>query len=267
MAAPITNERNETLGAVLVFHDIIERRQMESQLLQMQKMEAVGQLAAGVAHNFNNILTAVIGYASMVIEALPPDHPAIADLIGIQGAVQRATKLTGELLTFSRRRPTQPVPLDLNKLIMELHNLLRHLLPRNIKLEFSLQPDLGWTEADSAQLEQVLVNLALNARDVTTANFVLEPGTARPHPELKPGNYLVLSLSDTGVGMTEAVKAHIFEPFFTTKEVGRGTGLGLATCLGIIKQHDGYITVDSQPGQGATFKIYLPQTEAEAPSI
>jgi PAS domain S-box-containing protein len=261
---------------VLNFRDITESRQLEEQVRQAQKMEAIGQLAGGVAHDFNNLLTVITGRAEILRRRLAPGDPARRDADLISETAARAAKLTEQLLAFGRKQRLQPKALDLNAVVREVAPMLRGLVGDQIELALALNPDLGTVRADPGQLEQVLVNLAVNARDamphggrftLETAN--LERGnafTAR-HSGARRGPHVCLSVRDTGVGMDERTLAHIFEPFFTTKELGKGTGLGLSTVYGIVKQHDGYIEVDSAPGRGATFTIYLPRVEGVAECV
>jgi two-component system cell cycle sensor histidine kinase/response regulator CckA len=249
------------------------RNELEQQFRQVQKMEAIGRLAGGVAHDFNNLLTAIMGYTAMAADTLPPDHAAHPDLEGIQKTAQRAANLTRQLLAFARRQIIEPRVLNLNDLILNVEKMLRRLISEDIKLTTLLAPDLAPLKADPGQLEQVLLNLVVNARDampnggeliIETANVSLDQDYARRHAEVTPGEYVLLAVSDTGVGMTEEVKARLFEPFFTTKEIGKGSGLGLATCFGIVKQNEGHIRAYSELGVGTTFKIYLPQVEGVA---
>lgn len=244
------------------------RSNLEDQLRQAQKMESIGRLAGGVAHDFNNQLTAMIGYTNLALRRLPEDNPARHDLQIILEAAERASHLTRQLLAFARRQPIEPVPLRLNDLILNVSKMLRRLIGENIELTFKPSPDLGQIRIDPGQLEQILFNLAVNARDampnggkltITTSNLILDSRYTDQQFYIKPGQYICLKFSDTGMGMTEEIKAKIFEPFFTTKPIGKGTGLGLATCFGIVKQNNGYITVDSQLGQGTTFTIGLPR--------
>ena len=258
---------------VIVSRDITERRQLEAQLFQMQKLEAIGQLASSVAHDFNNLLVVISSCAELVGAALASDNPAQHDLNEIQRAAQRATGLTRQLLTFARRQASEPMPLNLNELIRELDRMLHRLIREDIHLVSDLAPELWPIWADPGQIEQVIVNLAVNARDampqggrltITTANIVLDATTTAPSVALTSGSYVLLSVADNGVGMSEEVQRHAFEPFFTTKGPGQGTGLGLATCYGIVKQHNGSLGLSSEVGQGTTVYVYLPCAQEAA---
>jgi PAS domain S-box-containing protein len=258
---------------VLVGHDVTERRLLEEQLLKTQRMEAIGQLAGGIAHDFNNLLVVISGAADLAIEALALDDPAQTDLHAIQKAAGRAANLTRQLLTFARRQVSAPQILNLNDLILDIDKLLRRLLPEHIALATAPATELWPVRADPSQIEQVIVNLAVNARDamphggaltIATANIVLAREYARTHLALAPGPYVMLAVTDTGVGMSEDVLRHAFEPFFTTKEPGQGTGLGLATCYGVINQHGGSIQIYSETGHGTSVKVYLPRTGRDA---
>jgi PAS domain S-box-containing protein len=258
----------------VIIRDITERRNLEAQLRQAQKMESIGRLAGGIAHDFNNVLTAIGGYAALALDQTPPTSPLHADLEEIARATERASSLTRQLLSFSRKQIFRPQVIDVNTLIRSLENMLHRLIGSNILLDLRLAPDLMPVRADSGQIEQLLVNLVVNARDampqggrleIATANQTVTSAEARPFAGLTPGRYAMITVTDTGVGMSDEVRQHLFEPFFTTKEPGRGTGLGLATCYGIVRQHSGYITCCSEPGQGTAFMIYLPEAN-EAPA-
>ncbi len=247
-----------------------QRASLEAQLLQAQRLESIGRLAGGVAHDFNNLLTVINGYADMARLDLGPGHAAAADLREIRAAGDRAASLTQQLLAFSRRQLLQPRVLVLNQLIAEVNRLLQRVLGEDIELVTRLDPALGAIKADPGQMEQVIMNLAVNARDampqggvlvLETSNLILDRQYADEHMSLPEGSYVLLTASDTGVGMDAAVLPHIFEPFFTTKETGKGTGLGLSTVYGIVKQSGGWIWVYSEPGHGTAFKIYLPRVD------
>ena len=255
--------------------DVSDQRNLEEQFRQAQKMEAVGQLAGGIAHDFNNLLTAILGNTQLLLRDLPPGDAMRGDVEEIRKASERAASLTRQLLAYSRRQMLQPEVLDLNVVVAEMDKMLRRLIGEHIALVTVLSPDLGRVRADPNQIEQVLVNLAVNARDamanvgggkltIETANVDLDEAFAQAHLGSVPGPFSMIAVSDTGSGMDATVRAHLFEPFFTTKEVGKGTGLGLATVYGIVKQSDGYISVHSEPGRGSSFKIYLPRIATPA---
>lgn len=247
-----------------------ERQKLELQLRQAQKLEAVGLLAGGIAHDFNNRLTVILGNAQLVLDALNPSDALYELLISIEGAAKGAAALTRQLLMFSCRQILQPELLDLNKLITNFAKMLGRVIGEATELQLDLAPGAGAVCADPNALEQVLMNLALNARDampeggtlrMATATVQVDEAYCRVHPQAKVGNYVQLTVSDTGVGMDEVVKERLFEPFFTTKEPGKGTGLGLSMVYGIVSQHDGWIEVESAVGDGATFQIYLPAAQ------
>ena len=258
-------------GVVINARDVTERRSLERQLLQSQKMEAVGRLAGGVAHDFNNLLTAILGYAGLLLDGLPTLSPLRPDLDEIRNAANRAAGLTRQLLAFSRKQVLELRVLDVNQLVGEMDRLLRRLLGEDIDVATKLDGAVGAVRGDASQLEQVIVNLAVNARDampaggkltIETRNVELDDQYARAHVPVPPGAYVLIAVSDTGTGMSPETLSHVFEPFFTTKEVGKGTGLGLATVYGIVKQSGGYVWCYSEPGQGTTFKVYLPRIDA-----
>ncbi len=242
-------------------------RKSEAQLRHAQKMEAVGRLAAGVAHDFNNLLTAIIGYTQLMQRRFTPDHPAMQDAEEVLGAAERAASLTRQLLIFSRQQVLAPRVLDLNSIVTNMDRMLRRLIGADIDLRTVPAGDLGRIKADPGQIEQVLVNLVVNARDampsggsltIETGNVELDDPYARDHPSARPGRHVVLAVSDSGCGMDPETQARIFEPFFTTKEVGKGTGLGLSTVHGIVQQGGGHIELYSEVGVGSVFKVYLP---------
>jgi signal transduction histidine kinase len=245
-----------------------KHKRLEQQLVEVQKMEVIGQLAAGVAHDFNNILSVIIGYSDLVTPELRPDGPAQNYVEEIRQAAERAAVLTRQLLIFSRKQTVQPKVLDLNEIVNGMDKMLRRLIGENIELNIVLGKQIGRMKADGGQVGQVLMNLVVNARDampnggkllIETQNATLDENYARIHKDVISGDYVMLAVSDTGTGMTDEVKAHMFEAFFTTKPMGKGTGLGLATCQTIVKQCGGHIGLYSEMGKGTTFKIYFPK--------
>ena len=251
-------------------------RDSQERLRQAQKMEAIGRLAAGVAHDFNNMLTAILGYAQLARMRLGPESPATSDLVEIRKAGERAAGLTRQLLAFSRQQVLQPRALDLNAVVMELDKMLRRLIGADVELMARPGKDLGRVMADPGQIEQILLNLAVNARDamprggrltIETSEVTLDEHHARTVLDVPPGRYVMLSVLDDGEGMDDETMTRIFEPFFTTKDPGKGTGLGLSTVFGIVKQSGGAIEVCSEPGHGATFKLYFPRVENRAEAV
>jgi nitrogen-specific signal transduction histidine kinase/ActR/RegA family two-component response regulator len=250
-----------------VKRDITEHLELSKQLVQAQKMEAVGTLAGGVAHDFNNILQVALGYSEMVLSDEDLPQRLKADVQRVYEAGLRGADLVQRLLTFSKKMEIKPRPLNLNRRIDEIRKMLARTIPKMISIELILAEDLAAINADPTQIDQILMNLSLNARDampdggkltIETANVSLDEDYARTHLSAKPGRYVLLMVTDTGVGMGQDTSEHIFEPFFTTKETGKGTGLGLAVVHGIIQQHGGHIRCYSEQGQGTTFKIYFP---------
>jgi len=266
--APLRDASGTVRGSIVLAADVGERKSLEQQLQQAQRMEAVGRLAGGVAHDFNNLLTVITGYGHMLLDDLAANADAHKQVEEILRAVERASALTNQLLAFSRRQVAKPRIIDINDLVLNMDRLLRRVIGEDIELVTALDPSAGKIEADPVQIEQVLMNLVVNSRDampgggkliIETESARLDEGYARVHMTVRAGEYVRLSVIDTGCGMDEDTKARIFEPFFTTKEQGKGTGLGLATVYGIVKQNEGDITVTSEPGRGTRFNIYLPQ--------
>jgi len=258
----------------LFAEDVTERRTLEEQLRQSQKMEAVGRLAGGIAHDFNNLLMVISGYSEFLLDRLGPDPALRAPAQEIASATARATSLTRQLLAFSRKQMLAPKILDLNSVVTENLKMLTRVIGEDIELVMDRGANLGTVRADASQIEQVIVNLAVNARDampsggkltIETSNASLDEEYARLHPPLRPGDYVALAISDTGAGMDSETQSHIFEPFFTTKGP-KGTGLGLSTVYGIVKQSGGYIWVETEPGKGTTFQIYLPRVADSVPA-
>jgi PAS domain S-box-containing protein len=265
----VADEHGKNAGVEMIAEDVTERRALEDQLRQAQKMEAVGRLAGGVAHDFNNLLTAIIGYSDLVREQIASETTR-RDLDEVRAAAMRASELTRQLLAFSRKQVLTPAVLDLNLRVSGLQAMLQRLIGEHVRLQTMPAPNLWRIKGDAGQVEQVIVNLAVNARDampdggrlaIATHNQEVDAGLARRLGGIPRGRYVVLTVSDTGVGMDAETKKHLFEPFFTTKDRGKGTGLGLASVYGVVKQSGGYIFVDSELGHGTTFTIYFPQVD------
>ena len=271
---------------VVILHliDQTEQKNLEMRFSHSQKMQAVGQLAGGVAHDFNNLLTAMIGFADLLLMRHPAGDPSFADIMQIKQNANRAANLVRQLLAFSWRQTLQPKIIDLTEVLAELNNLIRRLIGENIQMQMQHGRDLGMVKADQGQIEQVIINLAVNARDamkdggtltITSRNVHLENADALPHDLIAPteedvilpGDYVLVEISDTGTGIPPEIIKNVFEPFFSTKEVGSGTGLGLSTCYGIVKQTGGYIFVRTRVGEGTSFHLYFKRYEAEAPAL
>jgi PAS domain S-box-containing protein len=267
----LLGEHGEPVRGVGISLDVTERRTLEAQFQQAQKMEAVGRLAGGVAHDFNNLLTVILGFCELLLVDRDPGDPRQADIAEIQKAGTRAAGLTRQLLAFSRKQIIEPTVLDLNLIATDMRSMLGRLIGEDVKIVLALRPDLAPVKADRGQVEQVVMNLAVNARDampkggtftIETANVELDEHYAKTHQNVKPGAYVALTVTDTGTGMTPEVQARLFEPFFTTKEVGKGTGLGMATVYGIVTRSGGSVGVYSEIGKGTSFKVYFPRAEA-----
>lgn len=264
---PILDEFNKISAQVWILRDINERKALTVQLLQSQKMEAIGKLAGGVAHDFNNLLSVILGYVEMALYKLPCSDPLAHDLRQVESAAKRATNLVRQLLLFSRQQPSRFVRLELNKALTELLRMLKRIIGEDIHLELACPENCWDIEADAGNIDQIIMNLAVNARDampkggnlsIRVENVSLDYEYCQWHLEARPGNFVRLSVSDDGSGIKPELMPHIFEPFFTTREVGKGTGLGLAVVYGLVKSHKGWINVYSEPGQGTTFRLYFP---------
>jgi len=264
--APLFDSKGKIMGGIGIMENISERKNLEEQLKQSQKLEAIGRLAGGIAHDFNNLLTIVLLHAEMILSSLKKNDVSFGGIKEIYNAALRAADLTGQLLTFSRRQVIEPKIFNINDLVIRMDKMLKRILGENISINTVLSKDLWLCRVDPVQLEQAILNIVLNARDampkggnltIETANVILDKGYTAKYSDVVPGEYIQLAISDTGSGMDEDTLSHIFEPFYTKKELGKGTGLGLATCYGFIKQSGGHIGVYSEVGKGSTFKIYL----------
>ena len=270
---PVDDSTDRVTHVEVFAEDITERRTLERQLRTAQKMEAVGRLSGGIAHDFNNLLGVILGYSQVIKRTLGGEHAAFEYAEEIEKASQRAVSLTRQLLAFSRQQVLEPVILNLNTLLTDMQKMLPRLIGEDVALGLELDPSLAQVKADPGQIEQVLMNLAVNARDampdggkltIQTSNIELDIAYTREHPGSRPGHYVMLRVTDTGTGIDPEIQSKIFEPFFTTKERDKGTGLGLATVYGIVKQSGGYIAVDSVKGQGASFSVFLPRIDVAA---
>ena len=272
---PVLEKDNSIVYFEIFAEDITERRSLERQLLQAQKMEAIGRLAGGIAHDFNNLLSVILGHSDILEQQVAANGAMRKSVEATRNAAERAAALTLQLLAFSRKQVIEPAVVDLNTSVTEIQKMLHRVIGEDVELAIRLQPDLGYIKADPGQLGQVLMNLAVNSRDampsggtlaIETANVELDETYVRQHLGARPGPFVMLAVSDTGIGMDSDTLSHIFEPFFTTKDPGKGTGLGLSMVYGIIKQNNGYIMAYSEPGRGTTFKIYFPRSEEGLPA-
>ncbi len=275
-ASAVRDAAGKVEKLVIVNRDVTERRELQQQLVLSQRLEAVGKLSGGIAHDFNNLLGVIIGYSEALEQSIPAGDALREPVDEIRKAGERAAALTQQLLAFSRKQVLEPKVLDLNAIILDMEKMLRRLIGEDISLNIHAHPGLGNVKADRGQLEQVVLNLAVNARDamprggelrIETTSGELTEKDVRRYRYVVPGRYIILSVSDTGVGMDAETQSHIFEPFFTTKEKGKGTGLGLATVYGIVKQSGGYIWLESEPGKGTTFRVFLPLASGAAEEI
>src|SRR5690606_15195578 len=271
-ATPLHDHEDRLVGGIALLRDVTVQRRLEQELLHSQKMEAIGRLAGGIAHDFNNLLAVIASYGELVFQELSDGDPRRPDLAEELAAAHRAASLTRQLLAFRLEGMLQPRQIDLNEVVSGLERMLRRIIGEDIELRTLLAPSLGAIRADAGQIEQVILNLSVNARDamptggrltIETANVHLPP-QAGASDAIDPGEYVMLSVSDTGTGMDVETQKHIFEPFFTTKEAGRGTGLGLATVYGIVKQSEGHIRVSSEVARGTTFRVFFPRVDGKA---
>jgi len=274
--APIRSPEGKTTHFIAIQRDVTEHKQFEARMLQSQKMETIGRLAGGVAHEFNSILTAIIGKSEYLADQLSATESLARDARDIRSAAERAATLTRQLLAYGRKQILQPEILDLDKTLLQMRGALQHVLGKNVSIRISSLAQVNTVKIDPGQIEQVIINLAMNAADampnggsfaLETANVTLDEEYVHPVPGLKAGDYVMLAVSDTGTGMSNEVKARAFEPFFTTKAVGEGTGLGLSTCYGIVKQSNGHINLYSEKARGTTFRIYLPQFDGQPETL
>lgn len=270
--SPIRDASGAITHFLAVKEDITAQKVLEAQLVQAQKMEAVGRLAGGIAHDFNNMLSVILGYTEAALSELKPMDPLYKDLEEVRSAARRSAELTRQLLTFSRRQTIAPIVLDLNAQLNGMQGLLRRLIGEDVVIEFDVCPDVWPVKVDPSQIDQIVANLAVNARDampnggqltIETRNVSLDEAYCQEHADFPPGDYVMIAVSDTGCGMDSATLAHVFEPFFTTKGEGKGTGLGLATVYGVVKQNRGSVNIYSEPNHGTTFRVYLPRYVGE----
>ena len=273
---PVRTSTGEVLGAAIVIIDVTERSLLEEQMRQAQKLEAVGRIAGGVAHDFNNLLTVIRSYCDLVLLDMPAEWQSREELEEIRSAADRAAALARQLLSFSRKQVVLPRPMILNEIVTSMESMLARVLPAEVAHIVQLDQNLGTIKADAGQVEQVILNLAINAADamrtggtlkIVTENATLDFEHSGQHGGVVPGEYVLLTVSDTGVGMDKSTLSHIFEPFFTTKPVGEGTGLGLSTVYGIVNQYGGHVLVESEPGAGTTFKVYFPRVSEPVAAV
>ena len=271
--APVLAADGAAEMAVAVIRDMTERQELEEKLRQSHKMDAVGQLAGGIAHDFNNLLTVISGYAEILGRSLGREAEGSRELVEIGKAAERAAELTGQLLAYSRKQALEPRVLDLNNIVIETQTMLERLIGENIEFSVTLAEDLGSISADNGQIEQIIMNLVVNARDampeggkllLATSNVTLADGSTGRRPDMPPGDYVLLAVTDSGQGMDAVTAERVFEPFYTTKARGVGTGLGLSTVYGIVRQSGGHVELESDPGIGTTFRLYFPQVAGKA---